>query len=377
MRYSEEWYANINDHLHTPTDSRERVIVPNGYLWLYEDAAYVPTWDIRLVESRKREWEHAQQRARMQQEIGLPVEILSSDEVLARWPHLNGDAAMGLVGGTWCPTDGFLRHDLVYTLAIRRAIELGAIVLQDTEVVGGQMSHGRLVGLIVNHGGTARVIDCDAVINCTNAWANRVSSAIGGMDLPVSPLKRYLGFVQRNGVDPTVWSNLPFTIYGDGYTYSRPDGDQLMIGRAHYTHPEHEFTDADQDRIETGFGHDFRGHEPYVEDLRKRVGAFAPDLVTNPVTATTAGYYGTTPDANPLIGWDTQIPGLMHAAGFSGHGLMHAPITALLVRGIATNDTVLVDGRRAVRIPGSEQVLFLDRFDPGRDFSAAGEHAVL
>jgi glycine/D-amino acid oxidase-like deaminating enzyme len=99
--------------------------------------------------------------------------------------------------------------------------------------------------------------------------------------------------------------------------------------------------------------------------------------VTNPVTATTAGYYGTTPDANPLIGWDTQIPGLMHAAGFSGHGLMHAPITALLVRGIATNDTVLVDGRRAVRIPGSEQVLFLDRFDPGRDFSAAGEHAVL
>jgi hypothetical protein len=56
---------------------------------------------------------------------------------------------------------------------------------------------------------------------------------------------------------------------------------------------------------------------------------------------------------------------------------MHAPITALLVRGIATNDTVLVDGRRAVRIPGSEQVLFLDRFDPGRDFSAAGEHAVL
>ena len=65
--------------------------------------------------------------------------------------------------------------------------------------------------------------------------------------------------------------------------------------------------------------------EVSLGNLLEQVMTFAPRLAdVGGLTATTSGYYGTTPDANPLIGIDTNLDNLVHAAGFSGHGLMHA-----------------------------------------------------
>jgi glycine/D-amino acid oxidase-like deaminating enzyme len=57
---------------------------------------------------------------------------------------------------------------------------------------------------------------------------------------------------------------------------------------------------------------------PAVEDMGKLV-------------AVTTGFYDTTPDHNPLFGYDGDVANLIHAAGLSGHGLMHAPFSALIV----------------------------------------------
>src|SRR5919204_538338 len=56
-------------------------------------------------------------------------------------------------------------------------------------------------------------------------------------------------------------------------------------------------------------------------------GPVCPLLVeSGGLVATTCGYYGVTPDAVPLIGFDAELSNLVHAAGFSGHGVMHAPV---------------------------------------------------
>ncbi len=393
MAYSERWYVDFHDHLHTCVDERSPVITQNGYLWLYEDPQFAARWDHKLTESRTKAWKRAQAGAQMQRLVGLPVETLDADEVVARWPHLNGDSAGGIIGATWCPTDGFLIPDQVYLHGVRWARELGATVREGTEVIGSEVVGGKIVGLIVRQGTERQVIGCDAVINCTNAWAPRFSRTVGGMDLPIEVLKRYLGFVPHtDAIDEATWKKLPFTIYGDGFVYSRPDGGTLMIGCAHETPPANGFTDEDQDRVEPGFGHNDRSSGvPYVAHLRERVGGFAPGLVEANLTATTCGFYGSTPDHNPLIGWDKQLDGLMHCAGFSGHGLMHAPISALIVRALATGEVgkawrnttdpetgevVKRELRPSVRLPGYDQVLFLDRFAPDREFTQ-GEHAVL
>jgi sarcosine oxidase subunit beta len=38
-----------------------------------------------------------------------------------------------------------------------------------------------------------------------------------------------------------------------------------------------------------------------------------------------------TPDANPVIGRHPDLAGYIDANGFSGHGVMHAPATGMLV----------------------------------------------
>jgi glycine/D-amino acid oxidase-like deaminating enzyme len=60
---------------------------------------------------------------------------------------------------------------------------------------------------------------------------------------------------------------------------------------------------------------------PAVEDMGRLV-------------AVTTGFYDTTPDHTPLFGYDGKIENLVHAVGLSGHGLMHAPFSALIVTGL-------------------------------------------
>ncbi len=46
------------------------------------------------------------------------------------------------------------------------------------------------------------------------------------------------------------------------------------------------------------------------------------------VVATTSGFYATTPDHNPFLGYDPAVANLIRLVGFSGHGAMFGPFTA-------------------------------------------------
>jgi glycine/D-amino acid oxidase-like deaminating enzyme len=164
---------------------------------------------------------------------------------------------------------------------------------------------------------------------------------------------------------------LPMTIYGMGPgrgAHSRPDGPQLILAWAHITPPEPDFTDEDQDRIEQGYSHE-HGLENYGYAILAEMELFAPELANcGGLAGTSCGYYGVTPDANPLIGFDAQQENLLHAAGFSGHGLMHAPITAVLVEALLAGDAK--EGMVQLPTPFEQHAIALSAFDPKRDFSA-------
>ena len=104
---------------------------------------------------------------------------------------------------------------------------------------------------------------------------------------------------------------------------------------------------------------------------------FAPSLAdAGGLIATSSGFYGTTPDANPLIGLDANLNNLVHAAGFSGHGLMHAPITALLVEAIIAGD---VEQGQQVRLPPpfEKHSIDLSAFAPTRSFTPSKKEALV
>ncbi|HET9109622.1 MAG TPA: FAD-binding oxidoreductase [Ktedonobacterales bacterium] len=369
LRYAEWWYGQFHEALQTPPERRQPVIRRNGYLFLYEHPE-------RAESERRAEvaaaWELGQANVARQRAAGVPVETLTSTEVARRWPWLTADR---LIGAAWGPDDGFLHPHVIYGEGFRRARELGVEVWTETEALGAQAHGGRITTLHTTRGPLA----VDWVVNATNAWAPRVSERLGGMALPISPVKRYLYHFEptRPILSAEEWERLPMVIFGMGPgrgAHARPDGPLLLIGGASAAAPEPDFADADQDTIGDGFNHAV-GIENAAYDLLAQLDDFSPALANcGGVKATTCGYYGMSPDGSPLIGRDTQLANLSHAVGFSGHGVMHAPVTALLVEALLAGDAR--DG--AVPLPQGMGDIHLATYDPARDFSAARvESAVL
>ena len=327
MMYSVSRYADFHELLHCPAETGQ-VLVQNGYLFLYEKAL----GDSEDAQRAAR-WDTAKRLVPMQQRHGLAdVELLDINAISERFPHID---TSDLIGASYCPSDGFLRPDIIYMEGFRRVEELGGELFQNEAVVGGvHNSQGQLIALRTNRD---RELHADLFINATNAWAPRVSQLLGGHALPISPIKRYLYFIERGpSVNGDEFVNWPMTIT-PSRAYCRPENkNQLLAGWAHMAHPEPGFDWADQDRIEPGYYHrsglDNYGYQLWLElaEALSLVGEFSG------LSATTAGFYATTPDHNPLLGFDPLQQRLIHAAGFSGHGAMLGPFTAAVI-----HDTVM------------------------------------
>lgn len=301
MRYAVRAYRELGEELGTP------VMVQNGYLFLYDEPA---------------SWDDAVQRVAMQHREGLvEVEALGQPALRERFPWVGEQH----LGGTFCPTDGFLLPHLVYNEVGRRLEELGATLWKRAPVTGGEVRGGRLVAVDTPKGR----VEGDVFLDCTNAWTTRLGKLLGARTLPVEPLKRYLWFLKRAGpMSAATLAGMPLTILPSG-AYCRPENPETMLlGKKHDTPPAWDFAYEDQDTIEPAYAHDGDvDAKPF--ELWAEVADYLPDVAEFAgIQATTAGFYATTPDHNPFLGYDPDLGGLIRLVGFSGHGAMMGPFTA-------------------------------------------------
>ncbi|RMU50451.1 Oxidoreductase, FAD-binding protein [Pseudomonas savastanoi pv. nerii] len=80
-----------------------------------------------------------------------------------------------------------------------------------------------------------------------------------------------------------------------------------------------------------------------VELTYKRAVEMVPALKQSSVTAAWAGYVDSTPDGVPGIGEIASLPGLVLAAGFSGHGFGIGPGAGDLIADIVSGVAPIVD----------------------------------
>jgi glycine/D-amino acid oxidase-like deaminating enzyme len=285
----------------------------NGYLFLKDYTA-----DLDAVRDL----------VRLQRDAGLAeVEFLDKAEVDGRWPYLD---TTGVAAATWCPRDGFLFPAIVYQDAAEAARAVGATIVQNDAVVRVERSGARAAAVILASG---RRIEGEVFVNATGFLANASSRLFGGRELPIKVERRYLYFLAGLKADSD-WGlgledvpKLPMTITPAG-AYARPENAQLMMGWLQFARPAAPTLD-NQDEVEPGFG---LGLGEYGAAVRKEITQVLPAAQDmGKLVAVTAGFYDTTPDHNPLFGYDGVVENLIHAAGLSGHGLMHAPFSALIV----------------------------------------------
>ena len=159
-------------------------------------------------------------------------------------------------------------------------------------------------------------VESDKVLVAAGAWTNALLEASGlhGDDLPpVVPLKRMLfitNFPPIEGFD-----RIPMTIIDRGI-YFRPEGPNLLIGRADPNTPPGFDISADAKYYEEEINYYMQERIPGMERCR--------------LMSMWGGLYDTNAvDHNAVLGEHPHCRGLVFATGFSGHGAMEAPAAGL------------------------------------------------
>jgi glycine/D-amino acid oxidase-like deaminating enzyme len=254
-------------------------------------------------------------------------------KIHAQFDWVDADA---IVGGTWCPTDGFLLPQVIYQEAMRDAVANGARLVNGAAVLGARFD-GRSISAVRTPKGW---FEADLFVDCTNAWTTRTGALLGGTHLPVEALKRYLWFLHRDTAMPAqTLTAMPLVIAPSG-AYCRPENSEtLMFGKKYDVATDPDFSYDDQDTIDPNFTHT-AGIEAVPYEVWMELAEKMPALAEfTGVAATTAGFYGTTPDHNPFLGFDPQVPNLIRAVGFSGHGAMMGPFNAAAVTALVAAGT--------------------------------------
>ncbi|WP_049996640.1 NAD(P)/FAD-dependent oxidoreductase [Halococcus sediminicola] len=270
----------------------------------------------------------------LQNERGGRSEYLDPSEATAYAPGIHPEK---FVAATYSPLDGFADPNLA-AQGYSQALGDGVTVLTKTPVEDVLVDSGTVRGVETPD----ERIEADAVVDAAGAWAGELS-AMAGVSLPIEPKRRQI--LVANPEIP-VPEDAPLTIDLDTGLYFRPEREGQAIVGGH-------FGDADPTQDPGGYDKtmDFDWATTALENASGWTDHFGPETT---VKRGWAGLYAVTPDHHPII--EEVLPGLVVAAGFSGHGFQHAPATGQLVA------EIVHDGEPSLVDIG---VLGRDRFEEG------------
>jgi FAD-dependent oxidoreductase domain-containing protein 1 len=268
--------------------------VEGGYLFLATDAGLAALHH-----------NHAVQRS-----LDAPVILLSPEEMRGRFPWLRtDDLAAGSVG---LADEGWFDAHALLSAFRRKARSLG-VEYRVGEVVAVERAGGRVAGVRLADGGR---IGADWVVDAAGPRAAEVAG-MAGVELPVRPRKRCV-FHFAAQVD---LGAAPLVIDPSG-VYFRPEGPAFIGGFS----PHGDEADPDTLDLEVDRGAFERVVWPA---LAHRVPGFDALRLLD----AWAGHYEVnTLDHNAIVGPHPDLPNMLFANGFSGHGLQQAPAVG---RGLA------------------------------------------
>lgn len=268
------------------TAGREAPIdwVEGGYLFI------VPPEHIGLLEANQAE----------QIREGCEADLLDPAGLKARFPSMRVD---DLGAGVHTPRDGWCDpYQMLHGLR-RKAIELGCRIVAD-EVVSLEFE-----GTVVRRAGlrSTATLAAHHFVNAAGPWAAEVGRMVG-MPLPIAPLRRFEHyFTCGNPID-----RLPYVKDLQRMAF-RSEGEGFSGG----------VVDSDEPR---GYNFDV-DHDYFERAVWPAVAHRFPAFEAAKCHRTWAGLYEQCElDGNPIIGnWPGKRDNFHVCAGFSGHGMMHAP----------------------------------------------------
>jgi glycine/D-amino acid oxidase-like deaminating enzyme len=310
-----------------------------GLLYLSNDAAEIEGWA---------KW------GRFARGEGVETHMLGAAEAAAR----GAATGQSWLGGVWAPSDGIADPARAAPMIAKGVEKLGGQVVQDCAARGLELEAGRVAGVITEKG----TIRTRSVVVAGGAWAasflyqlgiafpqasvraSILSVAPGAQGLPdalhtapVSVTRRgdggyTLAISGRANLDPTPGALMGarhfVPMFARRWRALRPGGAQAWTAGFETRRRWALDRPTPMERVRVL---DPRPSASQINLTLRRARALLPALRDVPVQAAWGGYIDSTPDGVPVIDSDIGIPGLVLAAGLSGHGFGIGPGVGHLV----------------------------------------------
>ncbi len=295
---------------------------------------------------------------------GVVTHMLSASEAAERG-RATGKAWKG---GVFSPSDGTADPERAAPVIARGVEKFGGTVLQSCAARGLELEAGRVAGVVTERG----TIRTRIVVMAGGAWASSFCHQYG-ISFPQSAVRSSILSVAPGcaGPDALHTSRVSLTRRGSGgYTLAvsgnaRVDPTPQQIRYARHFLPM--FAKRWRVLRPGGLeawrsGHETRAHwrldqqtpmermrvldpKPDARMIRltlARAQELLPGLRQSQIAAQWAGYIDSTPDGVPAIG-ETEVPGLILAAGFSGHGFGIGPGAGHMIADMVSGEAPILD----------------------------------
>ena len=248
------------------------------------------------------------------------VRMVSRVEIAELVPGMRVD---DLFGGRFGARDGY-GDPLAALAGFAAAAQLAGASFREGVAVDSLLREGDRVIGVRTAGGEVRG---DRVLLATGCWTAALA-ATAAVPVPIWPYRRS---VMQSGPLPQL-AQIPLTIEWESGFHFRPKGAAQRFAMPNLT------ADGREEKGPAGSPSAFPGEFPPLEVpaslepwVRARAAWRHPAFADLRIVDSWSCYYEMTPDDHPIVGAVPGVAGLYLAAGFSGHGFMHAPATAQLI----------------------------------------------
>ena len=271
------------------------------------DIGWREVGSLRLASSPER-MEELERQAGWATSFGLPLELVSPEEALRRFPLMTLD---GVLGAAFIPTDGYLDPSGLALALAEGARRGGARICEGVRVTAINTDHGRVRGVETGQG----PIEADVVVNAGGMYAPEIG-VMAGITIPIVPMAHQ--YLLARIAEP-IPEDLPTMRDPDGLVYFRRDAGGLVMGGY-----ERDPSPFGLDGIAPDFNNRLLPEDwPRFEPLSNNAITRVPALERGEVVKLINGPEGFTPDNEFVLG-EATVRGFYVAAGFCAHGIAGA-----------------------------------------------------
>lgn len=283
------------------------------------DVEYYQRGNLRLgkTETHLKKLEKLASNARS---LGLDMNVVDGKTVKEICPYLSDD----IIGASWCPTDGHANPMMTTLAYYKRSTEMGVRYFTEAKAKELRKIKGKIRKVVLESG---EIFEAETVIVAAGYESRYITRTVG-IDIPMT---RYFEEALVTEMQPHMFDIMLGTADADFYGHQAQHGSFVFGSESGLE----EATDMSPNDLKT--------NSLTVSAGCRAIMGYIPLLADAKIVRTWGGWLDNCYDGVPVISKVDEVPGLIIACGFTGHGFGTAPSVGLMLSQMVVGEDTVVD----------------------------------